>query len=318
MRIALANVPFDAEQIRSLALIAADGGAELVYFQDGTVLSPEALAGFDALMGYFPPKVVAALPGVRWMQTPSAGVDHLRGAFDPHATVLTNGSGAFGIPIAEYLMAGLLMLNRKMPAYLRNQKAHLWRDEGPGRSIYGSLVTVVGMGNLGGELIRRLRAMGARVRGVRRGAAEKPTDLEAVYPASRLGEAVEGADAVALCLPATAETEKLVDNAVLRRMKKGAILLNAGRGATVDERALIRALKEGHLGGAVLDVTAEEPLGADSPLWDMDNVILTPHISGADGDPISAAILYDIFRDNLGRFLSGAPLRNVVDPAAGY
>ncbi len=129
---------------------------------------------------------------------------------------------------------------------------------------------------------------------------------------------MEGADAVALCLPATAATEKLVDNAVLRRMKKGAILLNAGRGATVDERALIRALKEGHLGGAVLDVTAEEPLGADSPLWDMDNVILTPHISGADGDPISAAILYDIFRDNLGRFLSGAPLRNVVDPAAGY
>ncbi len=318
MKIALANVPFDAEQVRSLKAVAAGGGAELIYFKDGEALTTEALQGFEALMGYFPPEIVAALKGLLWMQTPSAGVDHLRGAFDPDKTLVTNGSGAFGIPIAEYLLAGLLMLNRKMPAYLRNQRARLWQSEGSARSVYGSLVTVVGMGNLGSAFARRMHAMGARVRGVKRSAAEKPEYLEELYPVSRLGEAVEGADAVALCLPATAETEGLVGEEILRRMKKGAILLNAGRGATLDEPALIRALMGGHLGGAVLDVTAEEPLCADSPLWDMDNVILTPHISGANGDPISAAVLYEIFHDNLERILAGKPLRNVVDPATGY
>jgi len=318
MKFALANVPFTAEHIDALTRLAARYGSELTYFPPGSALTPSTLADCDALLGSFPPKTVKALPRLRWVQTPSAGVDHLRGAIDAGRTTLTNASGAFGVPIAEYMTAGLLMLYRRMPAYLKNQWAHIWRAEGSTRAIFGSVVTVVGMGDIGENFARRMRAMGARVRGVKRRPGEKPEYLEALYTTEALAEAVDGADTVALCLPATDETRGLIDEAILRRMKQGAVLINAGRGVTVDEDALIRALQDGHLGGAVLDVTRVEPLPTDSPLWEMENVILTPHISGSNGDPFCYNIIFEIFRGNLERFLTGAPLKNVVDASAGY
>ncbi len=318
MRIAMANVSFTPEQIEAFKRLAAQYGSELVSYEAGTRLTKEQLEEYDALLGYYPPELLPCLPRLRWMQVPSAGVDHLKGAFDPARTILTNSSGAFGVVIGEYLTAGLLMLFRKMPAYLKNQQEHLWRSEGTAQSVYGSLVTVVGLGDIGGSFAQRMRMMGARVRGVKRGASEKPEYLEALYTVDRLAEAVEGADTVALCLPATRETTGLMSEEILRHMKPGAVLLNAGRGATVDEAALIRALQEGRLGGAVLDVTAVEPLPADSPLWDMENVILTPHISGSNTDPVCINATFEIFRDNLERFLTGKPLRNLVDIQVGY
>ena len=318
MKLALASVPFTTEHIDALTRLAALHGSELTYYASGSSIPPSALEDYDALLGYFPPDSVKVLPRLRWVQTPSAGVDHLRGAIDPGRTTLTNASGAFGIPIAEYMMAGLLMLYRRMPAYLKNQRARVWRPEGSTRAIYGSIVTVVGMGDIGENFARRMRAMGARVRGVKRSPGEKPDYLEALYTSEALAEAVDGADTVALCLPSTSETEGLIDEAILRRMKAGAVLLNAGRGATVDEDALIRALQDGHLGGAVLDVMRVEPLPPDSPLWEMENVILTPHVSGSNGDPFCYNIIFEIFKDNLERFLTGAPLKNVVDVSAGY
>ena len=318
MRIAMANVSFSPEQIEAFQRLAAQYGSELKYFEAGTRLTTEQLEEFDALMGYFPPELLRSLSHLRWMQVPSAGVDHLLGAFDPEKTLLTNSSGAFGIPIAEYLMTGLLMLYRRMPAYLKNQREHLWRSEGTSRAIHGSLVTVVGLGDIGSSFAERMHMMGARVRGVKRSASEKPAFLESLFTVDQLAEAVEGADAVALCLPSTQETKGLVSEAILRRMKPGALILNAGRGATVDEAALIRALEDGHLGGALLDVTTVEPLPADSPLWDMENVILTPHISGSNLDPVCINATFEIFRENLERFLTGKPLCNLVDIKVGY
>ena len=318
MKIAMANVFFSPEQIEEFKRLAAEHGARLVYYEHGTILTREDLSEFDVLMGYFPAEILPGPERLRWMQVPSAGVDHLKGAFDPEKTLLTNSSGAFGIPIAEYLMAGLLMLYRRMPAYLKSQREHLWRSEGSTKAIYNSLVTVVGMGDIGSSFAVRMRAMGARVRGVKRSVSGKPEYLEALYPISRLAEAVEGADVVALCLPATDETWGLVSKEILGRMKPGAVLLNAGRGATVDEAALILALQEGRLGGAVLDVTQVEPLPAESPLWDMENVILTPHVSGSNADPVCVGLTFGIFRDNLERFLTGQPLKNLVDIKRGY
>ncbi len=318
MKIALAHVSFETESIEALKLLAAQYGGELIYFASGEQLTREALQEFEVLMGYYPPELLPGLPRLRWMQVPSAGVEHLRGAFDPEKTLLTNSSGAFGIPIAEYLMAGLLMLYRRMPAYQKNQRAHLWHGEGSSRAIWGSLVTVVGLGDIGGSFAARMCFMGAKVRGVKRSVSEKPDYVEALYPTSRLNEAVEGADVVALCLPATDETKGLVSAEVIRHMKPGAMILNAGRGATLDEAALIKALQEGRLGGAVLDVTTVEPLPETSPLWDMENVILTPHISGSNSDPVCINATFEIFRDNLERFLTGRPLMNVVDAVKGY
>ena len=318
MRIAMANVSFTPEQIEAFKRLAVQYGSELIYFEAGTRLTNRQLEEFDALMGYFPPELLPGLPRLRWLQVPSAGVDYLLSAFDPERTLLTNSSGAFGIVIGEYLMAGLLMLFRKMPAYLKNQREHLWRSEGTSQSVYGSLVTVVGLGDIGGSFAKRMRMLGARVRGVKRGTSQKPETLEALYTVHHLAEAVEGADAVAVCLPATRETTDLLSEEIIRHMKPGAVLLNAGRGTTVDEAALIRALQEGRLGGAVLDVTAVEPLPADSPLWDMENVILTPHISGSNTDPVCVNATFEIFRDNLERFLTGKPLNNLVDIKVGY
>lgn len=318
MRISMANVSFTPEQIEAFKRLAVQYGSELVSFEAGTRLTKGQLEEFDALLGYYPPELLPDLPRLRWMQVPSAGVDHLKGAFDPVRTILTNSSGAFGIVIGEYLTAGLLMLFKKIPAYLKNQREHLWRSEGTAQSVYGSLITVVGLGDIGGSFAERMRMMGARVRGVKRGASEKPEYLEALYTADRLAEAVEGADAVALCLPATQKTTGLLSEEIIRHMKPGAVLLNAGRGATVDEASLIRALQEGRLGGAVLDVTTVEPLPADSPLWDMENVILTPHISGSNTDPVCVNATFEIFQDNLERFLTGKPLCNLVDISMGY
>jgi phosphoglycerate dehydrogenase-like enzyme len=318
MKIALANVSFGPEHIAALKRLAEQRGCELIYFAPGEPLLRAALEEFDALMGYYPPELLPGLPRLRWMQAPSAGVDHYCYVINPEKTILTNSSGAFGIPISEYLMAGLLMLYRRMPAYLKNQRAHLWRGEGTSQAIYGSLVTVVGLGDIGSSFAARMHSMGARVRGVKRSVSDKPDYLEALYPASSLSEAVEGADVVALCLPATDETRGLVSEEVIRHMKPGALILNAGRGATLDEAALICALQEDRLGGAVLDVTTVEPLSGDSPLWDMENVILTPHISGSNIDPVCINLTFKIFQDNLERFLSGMPLTNVVDIKRGY
>ena len=318
MKIALANVPFSAEQIQTLKSLAAAHAAELFFFDPDTEMTRESISEFDALLGYFPPELVKDQPRLIWAQTPSAGVDHLLTAVNPEKTIVTNSSGAFGIPIAEYLTAGVLALYRKFPAYLKNQREHLWKSEGVTRSVFGSLVTVVGMGDLGSKFAVRMRAFGARVRGVKRSASPAPEYLEALFPVARLAEAVDGADIVALCLPSTRETEGLISEDIIARMKNGAILLNAGRGATLDEAALIGALEDGRLSGAVLDVTSVEPLPPDSPLWDMENVILTPHVSGSNADPVCSNVIYDIFRDNLERFLTGQPLVNVVDYKSGY
>ncbi len=318
MKIALANVFFGTEQIEALTRLAADHDAHLTYFGSDESLAQAVLEEFDVLLGHYPADRIKNLKRLKWLQVPSAGVDHLKGVIDPERTILTNSSGAFGIPIAEYLMTGLLMLYRRMPVYLKNQREHLWRGEGSSKAIYESLVTVVGLGDIGRSFAVRMRAMGARVRGVKRSASEKPEYLEALYPVSRLTEAVEGADVVSLCLPSTGETGGLVSRDVIARMKPGAVILNAGRGSTLDEAALIRALQEGRLGGAVLDVTAVEPLPDISPLWDMENVILTPHISGSNMDPVCINATFAIFHDNLERFLNGKPLNNVVDLAKGY
>ncbi len=205
-----------------------------------------------------------------------------------------------------------------MPAYFDNQRARIWRPEGVARIIWGSTICVVGLGDLGGNFARRVKALGAHVRGVRRTAGEKPDYVDELFTGDALRQAVAGADAVALCLPATAETENMVSKGVLAAMRPDAILLNAGRGHSLDEAALIEALQAGRLGGAVLDVMKVEPLPEGSPLWGMQNVVLTPHISGIDDDTENMRTIFSIFYENLRRYLAGEPLLNVVDRARGY
>ncbi len=319
-RICLRNTPFFPEQTERVRILAAENGYEAVTLLPNEEPNPAFYRDFEVMAGYFPKEAIRAAEALRWLHCPAAGVEKLLDpALYPNArVVLTNSSGAFGDAIAEYLLCGLIMLTRRMPEYMANQRSRVWRRAGPGGMVKGATVTVVGMGDLGQSVARRLFALGATVRGVRRTMGDCPPFVAELYPVSRLKEAVAGADAVMLCLPATNETRGLMDAEAFAAMKRGAYFLNAGRGATVNEAALLAALSCGRLGGAVLDVAAVEPLSEASPLWAMENVIITPHIAGSDFDPGNIPAMFDIFFDNLNRYFRGEPLKNAVDRARGY
>lgn len=319
MKIAFSRVPFQAEQKEELDALAKEAGYDTVWYAEGVTPRAEDLQDCVAVLGGMSPEIIRQLPALRWLQTSSAGVDKYCGdIFACKDAVLTNGSGAFGIAIAEYMLGGLLMLMRLMPDYARNQQQHIWRCMGNCRSIYQSTLTVVGMGDIGSRFAHIAKAMGATVRGVRRTAGEKPADFDAVYTSDRLAEAVRDVDAVVMCLPGTPATRGMLNRECFAQMSPRTIVVNCGRGCTVDEAALVDALREKRIAGAVLDVMEKEPLPPDSPLWDMEQVILTPHISGHDDDLVNGQFIFQIFKENLTRFLAGQPLNNVVDRAQGY
>jgi len=213
----------------------------------------------------------------------------------------------------------MLYFAKRMPRVLADQRRHHWErfalDTLPGKTL-----GVVGFGQVGRTIARLARPLGLRVLAVRRtgGDAARSTDpdAEAIYPPSGLRTLLAESDYVALIVPFTPETVGLLGQAELVAMKPGAVLINIGRGQLVDEAALIEALRSGHLGGAALDVFAKEPLPADSPLWDLPNVLVTPHSMSTALDENTRMV--DLFCDNLRRYVAGQALRNVFDRARGY
>jgi D-2-hydroxyacid dehydrogenase (NADP+) len=245
-------------------------------------------------------------PHLNWLHTFSAGVDHpiFRGFVD-RGVIVTSSSGASAPPIAQTVMMYLLALTRDLPAWSRAQATHEWQ---PHRitELEGMRVGIVGMGPIGLEVARLATAFGMVPIGVRRSVrGDEPCETVTF---DRLGEVAASVDALVLAVPLTDDTRGVVGAALLASMRPGAFVVNVARGEVVDESALIDALRSGHLGGAALDVTTVEPLASDSPLWDLPNVILTPHSSGASERSNERAI--GIFLDNLGRYVAGDELRN--------
>jgi phosphoglycerate dehydrogenase-like enzyme len=247
-------------------------------------------------------------PNLRWFHTFSTGVDHpvFQGFLD-RGVRLTTSAGSSAAPIAQTVVMYLLALSRDLPGWLHAQREHRW-DQRPFAELTGQAFGVVGLGPIGTAVARLGAALGMEVVGVRR----TPTGDEpcTTWPLHRLDDLLAWADWVVLAVPLTPETHRLLDARRLGLMKPGARLVNVGRGQLVDEGALVEALRSGRLGGAGLDVFEIEPLPADSPLWDMPNVIITPHNAGTTAGSHRRAI--DVFIDNLGRFVRGEPLRNEV------
>ncbi len=319
MKIAFRGTPFSAGQRQILSALCTSGGYQYKWYEKEEEVLLSDLLDAEALMGYFPVPLLKSLSNLKWHQVPSAGVDSLCGDIYPNdSVVLTNSSGAFGIAISEYMLTGVLMIMRCMPAYAKNQRAHIWREEGVSRTIFGSTITVVGTGDIGTEFAKRAKAMGAYIRGVKRTPGTPNEIFDEVYTAQDMKKAVRNADAVVLSLPGTRNTKHILSEDVIAEMDKKTIIVNCGRGITIDEKALEKALESKKIAGAVLDVCEIEPLAKDSPLWDMENVILTPHISGRDTTPVNADKIFEIFRENLTRFLENKPLINIVDRKAGY
>ncbi len=267
-----------------------------------------------------PPDVQArllALPGLRWVQTISAGIapSVLAALRQRPEVLLTNAGGVFDIPIAETVLTYILMIVKRMPEFLAQQRAHRWHKL-PLRELRGLTVGIVGLGGIGQEVAKRCQALGLRVIATRRHPEQGAPYVEALFPPAELPALLGQADFVVIAVPLTPETHHLFNADRLQNMKPGAWLINIARGAVVDEAALIAALQAGQLGGAALDVTEEEPLPPDSPLWDLPNVILTPHNSWST--PYLEERQKELFLENLSRYLAGEPLRNVVDKQLGY
>ena len=292
-----------AAEFPALQLVTASSAAEARARADG-------VQAIVAKAQYVPAQLVAELPRLEWIQALTTGVDPLLALPLPPGLILTSARGVHGPQMSELALLLMLALLRDLPRMLDNQRRHQW-ERWPQRLLAGRCVGIVGIGSISEELARRCRAFGMRVVGVSdaRATAE---GFDAVYPRRELARVAAEADFLVLLVPYGPETHHMIDAAVLGAMRREACLINIARGRVVDETALIDALRSGRIAGAGLDVFEQEPLPADSPLWGLPNVIMTPHIGGMSDR--YAEQLLPLLLHNVGAWLRGAhgELRNVV------
>ena len=273
----------------------------------------ELVAGAEVLYG-FPredPRQIAwavrTAPGLRYVQATFAGAGQQLAAAGLSRDELTrihwaSSAGVHATPLAEWSIFGILAFTKGLPRLLADQRGRHW-DHYPVDELRGSTVLVVGLGSIGREVARLAEAFGMNVVSVRRGQGN-------------LDELLPQADSIVVTLPLTEETRGLIDRSRIERMRRGAIFVNVGRGGVVDEDALVDALRSGHLRGAALDVFTQEPLLPESPLWELDNVIISPHTSALSRHENERII--ELFADNLGRYLRGDELRSRIDTSLFY
>lgn len=282
------------------------------------------LAGTEVLLDFpkgLPVPLLEAAPNLRWVQGGMAGAGPVARDFGLLDTevVVTTASGVYSNPLAEFVLAGMLSHAKDFEGLRERKAARRWSEEETG-TLEGKTLCVIGTGNIGAAISGRARPFGMRVLGVKRTVRDDDPAREftdELYPTAELHAALGESDYVAVTLPHTEDTEDLVDAAALDAMKPGAYFANVGRGAVVDEAALVERLESGRVSGAALDVFATEPLPESSPLWSLDNVVISPH--SADNVPgLMEEKLVDLFRDNLRRYLAGEPLVNVLDKKLLY
>jgi glyoxylate/hydroxypyruvate reductase len=261
-----------------------------------------------------PPALFGKAKRLRWLQVMGAGVDWALEVPDLRRRVIvTRAPGVFGTWMSEYVLGWCTWVTQKTETYRAMQRERRWDDRVLPERLRGRTLTLIGIGDIGGEIARVARAVGMHVVGVSRTGRRVP-HVDRVHRPNNLRRALSAGDFVVLVLPLTRVTRGLIDTAALAAMRPGAWLINIGRGPLVDEAALLEALRSRRIAGAILDVFATEPLPADHPLWGMDNAVITPHIAG----PTTPEELAPVFNDNLARYLAGHPLHHVVDRKKGY
>lgn len=276
-------------------------------------LAPQA----EIMVGWnVPREAVQRARKLRWIHSTAAGVDQLLHPDVLEREIAVTSSSGIHQPLVEHVFALMLALVRRIQIAIRNQARGRWeRREAMGDEVRGKTLGILGLGTIGVEIAEKARVFGMRVIGTKRTPASLP-HVDRVYPPEELREVLRASDVLVIALPLTPDTRHLIGEPELRAMRRTAFLINIGRGAIVDEAALVRALRDGWIGGAGLDVFEREPLPADSPLWGMEHVIVTPHVSGAWPGYLDAAV--PLLCDNLRRYLAGTPMRNLVDKQRGY
>ena len=281
----------------------------------------EVLDEIEIAAGGFPLDLLSKAPRLRWFQQWGAGADWIMTDHPELADtelIVTTVSGVHAIPISEHILAFLLAFGRDIPRSIRAQERCQWVSRQTMRlfELSGKTMLLVGVGAIGERTAELASALGMRVLGIRRDPTVPVPHVETMYAPSQLLSVLPEADVVVLTIPLTPETQGMIGEEELGAMKSTAYLINIGRGATIQESVLIQALKEGWIAGAGLDVFENEPLPDNSPLWKMDNVIITSHYSGLTPRYDERAM--EIFLENLKRYRSGQALRNVVDKRLGY
>jgi phosphoglycerate dehydrogenase-like enzyme len=282
----------------------------------------DALAQAEVLFTTGPVPTREQSPRLRWVQGNFAGVDQVIDAPIVRASglTLTTAAGVHAVTMGEYALMAMLAHAHRLLGFVDMKRAGAWRrDDGvkARAELHGATLGLIGYGAIGRETARLARAFGMRVLALRASVdAPGAEDGNEILPPNQLDDLLRASDYVVLLAPLTERTRGMIGRRELETIKPGAYLINLARGALVDETAMIDALRSGQLAGAALDVFETEPLPANSPLWTLDNVILSPHIAGLT--PRYEARVIALFADNLRRYLAGQPLRNVVDPARGY
>ncbi len=287
---------------------------------DNSILNLNAaLADTEVIYGFAPPRnILTRAPKLKWIHTMLAGVESILDADIVRSPViLTNGRGIHDTPCAEAALMMMLMLAKNAPRYFLDKQEKKWQKL-PGKLLQSKTAGIVGLGSIGNEIARLCKSFRMRVIGIRRNVPDtkRTRYVDAVLPVRQLHQMLAESDFVIMALPYTPETDKLMGEKELSKMKPTAFLVNIGRGRTVDEAALIWALENNQIAGAGMDTFATEPLPPDSKLWKLPNVIISPHVAGGGED--TGARGTEQFCENLKRYLDKKRLINVVDKKRGY
>jgi phosphoglycerate dehydrogenase-like enzyme len=277
----------------------------------------ETLRDAEVFVGWPTDDQLTELTCLRWIQLPSAGANGYTQRPALHETIaVTNSSGVFGVPGAEHAVALMLAFARQLPIHFDQQRRKVWKRNPACLEVQDATVGIIGLGDIGSEIAKRAKGLGAAVLAVKRSPTDCPPYVDQMFALNEIDHVLASSDFLVMALPLTEETHGFLDEKRIQRMKRGAIFINVGRGSTVDEAALIQALRGGRLGGAGLDVTDTEPLPEDSPLWELPNVLITSHSVGVS--PRKEERRMKLLVQNLERYIKGEPLLNLVDRKAGY
>lgn len=316
----LVTIPVTEEHKKFLESKASAGKYHCCFrYVDGGSVTKEDVERANVIIGNVSPQLTPGAEHLELLQLNSAGADqYTKAGVLPEGTILTNATGAYGLAVSEHMLALVFDLIRRFNQYHRNQLEYLWKSMGNITSVEGSTVLTLGIGDIGGDFARKMKALGAYTIGVRRTNRQKPDYLDEQYTLEELDKLLPRADIVAMVLPGGEATNHLMDERRLRLMKRGAYLINVGRGNAIDPKALLAVLREGHLGGCGLDVTEPEPLPVADPLWEQKNLVITPHVAGNFFLPETFERIVRIAGGNLEAWSRGEALQNVVDFATGY
>ena len=307
---------------KELILSSVEEDDNVMFFEsEGTLINSDKFENIDIIFGEPEHITIQAAKNLRWIQMSWAGANKYTMQPDLFENVvLTSASGAYGYVISEYVISGLLVLIRKLFQYSEQIKSGCWDKIAGDDTLEGKRVLILGTGNIGKETAKKLKCFGCITVGMSRSIGGELEEFDEVYTIDKLDSCLGTADVVVIALPGTKETAGMFDKDRISKMKKDAILVNVGRGMIVNTEELTNALQEGMLKGAVIDVTEPEPLPENHPLTQMENVILTPHISGITwGENMhTRRRIVEIFCENLKRDKNNELKKNVIDFGRGY